>query len=289
MSAFKDVPFVIGMMGLQRHDELLATKTFADWLEARVDEGLHWFDHADVYAKGDNERRFGEALNLRPALKSRIKVITKAGLIPAQLDSSRYQVKHYNTHPDYLNHSIDNALRRLNVDHIDYFLLHRPDPLIDDEATARVLDDAIEAGKIGAAGVHGFLPAQWRRLQNAMHHPLAAHEMELSIARSQALFDGLWDAMCLDSLTLLARSPLCGGRLFENQLGHLLNELAQEHNASPGGIGLAWLRRIPGHPVPVVGTLRETRLQALRNDVEVNIDRCAWFALLEAARAHRVL
>lgn len=289
MSGFEDVPFVIAMMGLHRHDELLTAQNLVAWLEARVDQGLNWFDHADVYASGDNERRFGEALALRPELKSRVKVVTKAGLVPAQLDVSRFRVKHYNADPDYLGRAIDGALRRLQLERLDYFLLHRPDPLMDAEATARVLDDAIDAGKVGAVGVCGFLPAQWRHLQSAMRHRLAVQEMELSIARNQALFDGLWDALRFDGLQLLARSPLGGGRLFENQLGLLLGEIAKEHDASPGGIGLAWLRRLPGHPVPVVGTLREARLQALLDDAAVEIDRCSWYALLEAARAHRVL
>lgn len=283
-----DVPFVLGMMRLHERPELAGATRLADWIEARLDEGLDWFDHADIYGNRECEQLFGEALARRPALKARVKVITKTDIVLPARDTSRFGVKHYDTSPDYLNARIDASLEQLGVERLDHFLLHRPDPLLDASATAAALDTAIDAGKIGAVGVSNFLPEQWRRLQAAMRHPLGAHQFELSLARPEVLFDGFYDAVIADNLAPMAWSPLGGGLVFEDVLGSALEHFAEEFESSTAGLALAWLRRLPGHPAPVIGTLKESRIQALHRDSNLTLDRATWFALLEEARSHRV-
>ncbi|MDC8802267.1 aldo/keto reductase [Halomonas pacifica] len=285
MSAF-EVPLVLGMMRLHEARELQPPERLADWIEARLDQGLDWFDHADIYGDGQGEALFGAALRRRPGLASRVRIVTKASIVTPQRDASGHAVKHYDASPAYLGAAIDAALARLGVERLDHFLLHRPDPLMDAEATGRALDDAVAAGKIAAAGVSNFLPEQWRRLQDAMHQRLAVHQLELSLRHSAPCFDGSYDALLRDGLTPLAWSPLGGGSVFEDRLGRVLTAEAESHGCSPGALALAWLRRLPGRPTPVVGTLKPERLDALRQAPELS--PAAWYALLEAARSHRV-
>ncbi|KXS38485.1 MAG: aldo/keto reductase [Halomonadaceae bacterium T82-2] len=283
-----DVPFLLGMMRLHEAHTLDTPARLADWIEARLDEGLHWFDHADIYGGREGERRFGEALSTRPALAARVRVVTKADIVLPELDTSPHGVKHYDTSPDYVTTAVDASLTRLGVERLDHFLIHRPDPLMDAEATAEALDGLVDSGKVGAIGVSNFLPEQWRRLQRHMRHPLTAHQLELSLAHAEPLFDGLYDAVLNDGQRPMAWSPLGGGTVFEDILGGSLDRLARELGASRGGIALAWLRCIPGRPVPVIGTLRESRIRELLRDGEVALDRATWFALLEESRGHRV-
>lgn len=291
-----DSPFILGMRNLHLYSRLDSPAALADWIEQRVADGLHWFDHADIYGDGsrmgDAEARFGEALAQRPALKKRVGIIAKTAIVPATLDSSPFQVKHYNSSADYLTQSIDASLTRLGVERLDHLLLHRPDPLLDPEITARALEEAVSAGKVGAIGVSNHLPTQWRRLQAVLSLPLILNQFELSIARSTALFDGRWDASCHDRLQTVAYSPLFGGRLFEGALvKELLCQLAEQHGLSPAGIALAWLDRIPNRPTAIIGSLRPERINALLDDAakSFTLERTAWFALLESARAYRVL
>ncbi|SHE39473.1 Predicted oxidoreductase [Modicisalibacter ilicicola DSM 19980] len=283
-----DVPFVLGMMRLSESYELSDPDRLANWIEARLDEGLHWFDHADIYGNRSCETLFGLALRRRPALRSRVRVVTKADIVLPTLDTSCFGVKHYDTSAGYLESAIEAALKRLGVERLDHFLLHRPDPLMDVESTARALDAAIDAGKIGAVGVSNFLPEQWRRLQRAMEHRLDAHQLQLSLARPAPLLDGLYDALLNDGQQPLAWSPLGGGLVFEDILGSALEKLAKDLDVSRAGLALAWLRRIPGQPLPVVGTLKDQRLQTLAKEGHLSIDRATWFALLEEARSQRV-
>lgn len=282
-----DVPFVLGMMRLHETAEMHQANHLADWIEARLEQGLHWFDHADIYGNGAGETLFGQALRTRPTLAKQLNVVTKASIAndnPAPADG---KVKHYNASPAYLNSAIDASLGRLNVEHLDHFLIHRPDLLMDAEATGRALDKAIEAGKIGAAGISNHLPSQWRRLQDAMHHPLRANQIELSIAHSAPLFDGCFDGLCADSHAPMAWSPLAGGVLMQGEVGHVLNRLASEHDSTPGALALAWLRSLPNRPAPVVGSVKPERITDMLKGPDT-LPREAWYALLEAARGHCV-
>lgn len=283
-----DVPFLLGMMRLCDSPTLTEPNRLADWLEARVDEGLHWFDHADTYGDYYCESLFGEALALRPGLKSRVRVVTKSGVVLHRRDTSRFGVKHYDTSPAYLRAAIDGALSRLGVERLDHFLLQRPDPLMDVAATAQALDEAVDAGKVGAIGISNFLPEQWRRLQAAMKHRLTVHQLELSLVHPAPLFDGLYDAVLTDGQQPMAWSSLGGGSVFEDVLGTALERMANELQVSHAGLALAWLRRLPGNPVPVIGTLKESRIRDLALEGQLEMDRPAWFALLEEARSQRV-
>lgn len=283
-----ETPFLLGMMRLHEVTDLHPPTRLAAWIEARLDEGLEWFDHADIYGDTQGEALFGAALRTRPGLAARVRVVTKAGIVTPAHDASPFRVKHYDSSPEYLAQSIEASLARLGVERLDHFLLHRPSPLMDAEATGRALDDAIDAGKVGAVGVSNFLPDQWRRLQAAMHHRLTAHQLQLSLDHHQPLFDGSYDALIGDGLIPLVWSPLGGGRVFQGPAERLLIRLAEERGMTPAGLALAWLRALPGRPRPVIGSLREERIAALQADAECKLDSPTWYALLEAARGHEV-
>ncbi|UTD54381.1 aldo/keto reductase [Halomonas sp. MS1] len=282
-----DVPFVLGMMRLHEAPEMHQASYLADWIEARIEQGLHWFDHADIYGNGACETLFGHALNTRPGLSKRLKVVTKASIANDNPAHGSGKVKHYNASPDYLSRAIDNALNRLGVERLDHFLIHRPDLLMNAEATGRALDDAIDAGKIGAAGISNHLPSQWRRLQNAMHHPLRANQIELSISHNAPLFDGSFDDLCADGHWPMAWSPLAGGTLMQGDVGNVLNRVAREQNGTSNALALAWLRSLPSRPIPVVGSVKPERIADMLDGPET-LSRETWYELLEAARGHCV-
>ena len=286
-AAIFDVPFLLGMMRLHETSAMHDPDLLADWIEARLEQGLNWFDHADIYGNGQGETLFGAALRARPALAKRVNIVTKASIANDNPAPGSGKVKHYNASPAYLNGAIDASLARLNVERLDHFLIHRPDLLMNAEATGRALDDAIEAGKIGAAGVSNHLPSQWRRLQGAMHHRLSANQIELSITHTMPLFDGSFDDLSTDGHAPMAWSPLAGGQLMQGAVGDCLEKLAAELNSTPSALALAWLRTLPGSPVPVIGSIKPKRI----NDMLIGpttLPREAWYELLEAARGHCV-
>nr|WP_067293509.1 aldo/keto reductase [Marinobacterium profundum] len=283
-----DTPLVLGMMRLHEQKSLHEAPALAGWIERRLEQGLHWFDHADIYGDGRCEALFGAALAQSPALKSRVCLISKADIIRVPRDNSSWNVTHYDSSPDYLEASVNGSLQRLGVERLDMFLLHRPDPLMDVEPTARALERLLQSGKVAQIGVSNFNPSQWRLLQQALGSRLSCNQLELSMRMSAPLFDGTSEAMQHDGLQMLAWSPLAGGRLEEEGLGVLLHELAEKVGCGPAGLAMAWLRRIPGAPVPVLGSLNEARISDALAGCRYEMQRSDWFALLEMARGQRV-
>lgn len=281
-------PLVLGMMRLAEQKHWHEPAQLADWIERRIQQGLNWFDHADIYGDGRCESLFGAALAQRPELKSQLRLISKAGIIKVARNSSPWNVTYYDTSPDYLEASVNGSLERLGVERIDMFLLHRPDPLLDAEPVARMLERLIQSGKVAQIGVSNFTPGQWRLLQQALGSRLSCNQIELSLRMSRPLFDGTSEAMQRDGLQMLAWSPLAGGRLEEEGLGTMLQEMEDQTGCGPVGLAMAWLRRIPGTPVPVLGSFNEERIADALAGCRFDMRRSDWFALLEMARGQRV-
>lgn len=277
-------PIILGMMRLLDHPELTGARELAHWIASRLDQGLDVFDHADIYGGGQCEQAFGDALRTQPELQARVRVITKAGIVRASQDPSPWRVKHYRAEAQYLASAIDRALARLAIEQIDTFLIHRPDPLMDAAEVANTLEAAVKAGKVRQIGVSNFLPEQWRWLQKHTSLPLVCNQSQLSLAHTAPLFDGTLEAQLADGLRWLAWSPLGGGGLGERLPAAVLEQAREESGLSDTGLAIAWLRQIPGRPIPVLGSMKEHRIGDAVQGANTPLSRSLWFKLLEAAR-----
>ncbi|MET4027583.1 putative oxidoreductase [Marinobacter sp. MBR-99] len=281
-------PLVVGLMRLLEHRELHSPGALAAWITQCLDDGLEVFDHADIYGDGECERLFGQALRAAPHLKHKVKLISKAGIVLKHQDTSPWRSKHYRAEAGYISAAIDASLQRLQVDQLHTFLIHRPDPLLEAPALARELEQAVESGKVRHIGVSNFLPEQWRWLQQNTHLPLVCNQSELSLGHPQPLFDGGLEAMLSDGLRWLAWSPLAGGKLPERIPGQLLTDAQRETGLCETGLAIAWIRQLPGAPIPVIGSLRSDRLQAASRGAQADLPRGLWYALLEAVQGNPV-
>lgn len=279
-----ETPLILGMMRLHDHPELIQPAKLADWLSARVDEGLNVFDHADIYGAGECERLFGDALRAHPTLARRVRVITKAGIVPASQDRSPWQVKHYRAEAGYLENAIDSALASLAVEQIDTFLIHRPDPLMHAGDVARVLETAVSTGKVRQIGVSNFLPEQWRWLARNTDLPLVCNQSQLSLTHTGPLFDGTLEAHLADGLRWLAWSPLGGGNLADQLPADLLHRAREETGLDATALAVAWLRQVPGTPVPVLGSMNPDRIRSALIGARSQLPRPLWYQLLESVR-----
>ncbi|ATH83132.1 aldo/keto reductase [Pseudomonas sp. KHPS1] len=277
-------PLLLGMMRLLECAELDTPQALLGFIERSVERGLNGFDHADIYGLGECEARFGAALRLRPQLRAQLQLISKADIVPAAQDVSRWRVKHYNTAASYLTQAVDASLQRLGVERLDGFLLHRPDPLLQVEEVTRALQALVAAGKVGWLGLSNAEPLHWQVLGRELE--LRCNQIELSLSAQQAAWDGRLQALQADGMQVLAWSPLAGG-CFAPALQQALEEVAAALQATPLQVALAWLRRLPGRPVPILGSLREARIEEALAGAELQLDAPTWFYLSEAARGQR--
>ncbi|MEQ8935825.1 MAG: aldo/keto reductase, partial [Amphiplicatus sp.] len=166
------------------------------------------FDTADVYGGGEfggAEALLGDIRKRAPSLLSGIEIATKAGV---EFGTP------YNSSKDYIAAAADASLRRLGVEAVDLFYIHRPDLFAHPEEVAGALDALVASGKAKAIGVSNYSPAQITALRRYLKAPLAAHQIEFSALHVEPLFDGALDQAMEQGVELFAWSPLAGGRLF---------------------------------------------------------------------------
>ena len=274
-------PLLLGMMRLLDYPELAGPQQLLGLIERCMERGLTGFDHANIYGLGECEARFGAALRLRPELRARLQLISKADIVPAAQDVSRWRVKHYNTAAAYLIEMVDASLSRLGVERLDGFLLHRPDPLLQVDEVVAALQALLASGKVGWLGLSNAEPLHWQVLARQL--PLRCNQIELSLMAQQAAWDGRLQAMQADGLQAQAWSPLAGGA-FTPALSRALEEVAEFLRATPSQVALAWVRRLPGRPQAVLGSLRWSRIEEALAGTALQLDAPTWFHLAEVAR-----
>ena len=91
-----------------------------------LETGINFFDHADIYGGGNCETRFGKLLAKHPGLRGKILIQSKCGIRKGFFDFSK----------EHILSSVDGSLKRLQTDHLDLLLLHRPDTLMEPEEVA---------------------------------------------------------------------------------------------------------------------------------------------------------
>lgn len=96
-----------------------------------VENGVNFFDHADIYGRGECERIFGDALKETSINRDTIFLQSKCSIVPGVM---------YNMSKQYILDAVDGILRRLKCDYIDSLLLHRPDALVEPEEVAEAFD-----------------------------------------------------------------------------------------------------------------------------------------------------
>jgi predicted oxidoreductase len=258
-------------------------------VEAALDAGLNLIDTADVYGLdwggggfGACEALLGRVLTASPGLRERMVLATKGGIAPPIP---------YDSSPAALRAACEASLRRLQVDVIDLYQIHRPDLLAHPAEVAATLDALRGEGKIREVGVSNHTPAQVEALQAHLPFPLVTNQPEYSALALGPLRDGTFDACLRDGVVPLVWSPLSGGRLATGdgvrpELLAVLDGLAERERVDRATIALAFALAHPARPVAIVGTQRPERIAASRRAIEVTLERADVYAVIQASEGH---
>lgn len=260
-----------------------------------LDCGITTFDHADIYGDYGCEMRFGEVLKKKPSLRRQLQIVTKCGIKLVSLARPAHRIKHYDTSAAHIIQSVENSLKNLHTNYLDVLLLHRPDPLMNPEEVAEAFTQLKQQGKVLHFGVSNFSPSQVEMLQSYLQEiPLVTNQIELSLFRHQALFDGSMDVMMKYRMLPMAWSPLGGGKFFTSAetvktTADMLHELSEKYQCTESQLLLAWLLYHPSGIYPIVGTTKQERLSEASGALNVALDRQDWFAMLKAVTGKDVL
>ncbi|GLH72463.1 oxidoreductase [Geothrix limicola] len=269
----------LGCMGMSEfyghRDDAESTAT----LLHAVDRGVTFFDTADAYGPHANEVLVGKVL---AEVRQRVVIATKFGIVRDPNDPTLRRIC---GRPDYVRSSCDASLKRLGVETIDLYYLHRVDPQVPIEETVGAMADLVKAGKVRFLGLSEVGPSTLRRAFAV--HPISAVQSEYSLWTRDPE-EGLLQACRELGVGLVPYSPLGRGfltgqiRSFEDfepddyrrnsprfqgenfqknlDLVAKLQDMAAARGCTPSQLALAWVLAQGGDVVPIPGTKRRDRL-----------------------------
>jgi aryl-alcohol dehydrogenase-like predicted oxidoreductase len=247
-------------------------------LDRALDLGIDFFDTADGYGDGKSEQFLGTAFKGR---RDRIFIATKFGNLRAGGGDRKIDGR-----PEYVPKACEASLKRLGIDVIDLYYLHRVDPLVPIEETVGAMQKLVQQGKVRYIGLSEASPATIRRAHAT--HPVTALQSEYSLWSREP--EGEVTATCRElGIGIVPYSPLGRGFLTgtikddsalapndrrrqnprfqaENLKRNLatltpLEQVAQRLSASPAQVALAWVLAQGEHIVPIPGTRHRRYLE----------------------------
>src|SRR5580765_3194250 len=177
---------------------------------AAYEAGYTLFDTADIYCRGESERILGATLKQVSEMREKVLIATKGGIRPKG-DPTPDAPGRYDFSAEHLVRTCEQSLKRMGIETIDVYMLHRPDYLADPDDIAKAFSQLKDAGKLRFFGVSNFRPTLVTALQVACPMPLVVHQVEISLAKLDAFTDGTLDQCFVDKITPMAWSPLAAG------------------------------------------------------------------------------
>jgi predicted oxidoreductase len=260
-------------------------------IEAAFAAGVTLFDTADIYGFngsggfGDAEALLGQILTTSPGMRDRMVLATKGGITPPVP---------YNSSRPYLMRALETSLKRLQVEQVDLYQIHRPDILAHPQEVARTLEEMVTSGKVRAVGVSNYTLAQTRALSALLTIPLASVQPEFSPLELEPITNGLLDLAMERDVAVLAWSPLGGGRLGApgddraNAVAAALDVVANAAGVSRAAAAYAWIMAHPARVIPIVGTQNVQRIGEIADVYKVKFTRQTWYDVLVAARGEKL-
>jgi len=306
-------PVGLGCMGMSEfYGPAMDEQEAVGLLHAAVDRGVTHFDTAEMYGIGHNEKLVGRALRDR---RDGLTIATKFGPLRDEKTGERLGV---DGSPANVRRASEGSLKRLGLDTIDLYYLHRMDPATPIEETVGAMAKLVEEGKVRALGLSEASAETLRRAHAV--HPISALQTEYSLF-SRHVEDEILPTCRELGITLVAYSPLGRGLLAgeftrENRPGgdgefrrgeaqprfsdenyeanlklvETVKDVARRHGVSPAQIALAWVLDQGEEVVTIPGTTRLEHLESNLAAMDVNLteeDRAALEPLSDRVKGAR--
>ena len=247
-----------GIWGPPRdHDEAIAV------LRRALELGVNLIDTADSYGPDVSEELIAEALHPYPA---DLLIATKGGLL--RTGPGRWPP---DGSPQHLREACEGSLRRLKLDAIDLYQLHRPDPKVPYERSVATLKELQDEGKIRHIGVSNVSLAQLETAREIVEVVSVQNRFNLTDRRSRDVLERCEEL----GIAFLPWAPFSAGELAEP--GGPFERIAGAHDATPGQVALAWLLARSAVMVPIPGTSSVEHLEENLGtaDIELSDDELA--------------
>ncbi|MHC5279060.1 aldo/keto reductase [Listeria kieliensis] len=266
-------------------------------VQTALENGLNFFDHADIYGGGKSEEVFADAVGMNARIREKMILQSKCGIRQGYFDFSK----------EHIIASVDGILKRLKTEYLDSLLLHRPDTLVEPDEVAEAFDELERAGKVRHFGVSNESPLQIELLKKSVKQKLLVNQLQFSVMHTGMIDAGFNVNMKVDAgidrdngileysrihdMTIQAWSPFQYG-YFEGvfldnpkfpELNVKIDEVAERHGVTNSAIAIAWILRHPAKIQAVLGTMNPERIEAIRKGADVALTREEWYEIYRAA------
>lgn len=292
----EDLSFSRIIHGLWRlSDWKMSNEDVVKLIEDCLEAGITTFDHADIYGNYTCEKKFGNALALKPELRKRMEIVTKCGIKLVSDNRPEHSIKSYDTSKEHILASVQQSLENFQTDYIDVLLIHRPDPYMDPAQVADAFTQLKSEGKVRHFGVSNFKRSQFKMLQSYLDFPLVTNQIELSAYNLENFEDGTLDLCQEARIAPMAWSPLAGGAIFsaeDEKAKHLrdtLEKIAGDIGAKEiDEVLYAWLLSHPANIMPIVGSGKMDRIESAIKALDLTLTRDQWFDILQVAMGREI-
>ncbi|OQP44172.1 aldo/keto reductase [Niastella yeongjuensis] len=277
----------LGTMGMNHAYGEPDDKESIATLNLAIDLGINFWDTADIYAKGDNEKLVSEVLVPN---RDKIFIATKFGY---RWDDNRENS--FDASPAYLKTAVEQSLKRLRVNYIDLYYAHRVDPNVPIEETVGAMAELVKEGKVKYLGLSEASVASIKKAHAI--HPIAALQSEYSLLTrnveaeilpltkelgisfipfsplARGLVTNTLDVSTLGDDDFRKKLPRYQEKYAENnrKLAEGFAEIAAAKNVTPAQIGLAWVLYQGENIIPIPGTKKTKYLLENAAAVDVNL------------------
>ena len=267
-------------------------------IKTSLENGINFFDHADIYGRGQSETIFGEAIKRLGVKREDIIVQSKCGIRPGRFDFSK----------EHILNSVDEILARLSMDYLDVLVLHRPDTLFDPKEVAETFKELKAANKVRYFGVSNQNPRQIELLKKHLgDEPLLVNQLQFSIMHTGMIDSGfnvnmkndaginrddsILEYCRLHNITIQAWSPFQYG-FFEGvfldnekfpELNAVIDRIAEKYNVTNNAIAVSWILTHPATMQVIVGTMNPTRIADSSKAANLVLTREEWYEIYLAA------
>lgn len=266
-------------------------------IDCALENGINFFDHADIYGQGNSERLFGEYLKSHPSAREKMFIQTKCAIHDGQYDFSK----------EHILRSVEGSLSRLGVDYVDFLLLHRPDTLMEPDEVAEAFDALSSSGKVRNFGVSNHNPMQIELLKTAVKQPITVNQLQFSVTEAGMVTSGMnanmknaesvmHDGSVLEysrikNITIQTWSPFqfgfFKGNFVDNEdypkLNEKLAEIGEKYGLTKTGVAAAWIMRHPAGMQLIAGTMNPEHLREICKASDVTLSRAEWYEIYRAA------
>lgn len=256
-------------LGMKNFDKLSYTEA-ARLVDTALENGITMFDHAAIYGDGRCEELFGQVISENKGMRQRMRVQTKCGCYNGFYDLS-------NAH---ILSSVEDSLRRLQIDCIDILLLGRPDYLMDVDEVAEVIYHLQKSGKVRQFGLSHFDGEQMELLQSACKESFLVNRFSCGVASGEEIESSLKlvDKCGLYGVTVQATDVLPGQKVSKDTMD-VLDRIAEKYKVTRDAIALAWSLRHPAKMQVTMDVTDADKITALCEASKINITRKEWYEI----------